>query len=140
MKKNKISQFIGRQISRLKVGQTYYAMGMYSISAIGILKIAFPQISIWTLMFLVPLMFVGSFFIGYIMDLSNITSLDHRKSLEMSHRYLTTVDNKDNDFRMLELEVKREWLESHRKNETLDPDILKKKYNEFLKKWSPPEK
>lgn len=140
MKKIKISQFIGRQLSRLKIGQGYYAMGMYSISAIGILKIAFPQISIWLfLWFLVPIMFVGAFVLGYAMDKSNVTTMDYHKSIEMTQRYLTKLDFKNNDFRMLQMEVMFEWMKSIQENKPLDLNILKEKYEEFIKKWNPPE-
>lgn len=140
IKKRKIAPFVGRQLSRLKIGQGYYAMGMYSISAIGILKIAFPQISIWLfLWYLVPIMFVGAFGLGYIMDKSNVTTMDYHKSVEMTQRYLTKLDYKNNDFRMLQMEVMFEWMKSIQENKQLDPNILKEKYEEFQEKYNPPE-
>ena len=138
MKRIKLSQFIGRQLSRLKIGQTYYAMGMYSISTIGILKIAFPDISIWTFLYLVPLMFICAFFIGYIMDETDVITMDYNKSVEMTQRYLTVPDNKNNDFRMLQMETMVKCFKALQENKPIDQDIYEEKYDEFLKKWNPP--
>lgn len=141
MKKIKISQFIGRQLSRLKIGQGYYAMGMYSISTVGILKIAFPQMSIWLFLWLlVPIMFVGAFVLGFFMDKSNVITMDYNKSIEMTQRYLTKLDFKNNEFQMLKMEVLFEWMTSIQEGKPLDLNILKEKYKEFLKNWNPPEK
>jgi len=136
-KKIKLSQFIGRQLSRLKMGQVYYVMGMYSITAVGILKVAFPQISIWTFILFIPFMFVGAFLIGFIADRSNVTTMDYQKTIEMTNRYLTILDFKNNDFRILQMETMFEWIKSLKENKPLDKNILNEKYKEFLNKWSP---
>ena len=140
MKKIKISQFIGRQLSRLKIGQGYYAMGMSSIATIGILKIAFPQISIWSFLWiLIPIMFGGTFALGYIMDKSNVITMDYNKSIEMTQRYLTKLDLKVIDFQTVQMKCFFEWFKAIQDNKPLDFEIFEKEYKKFLKRYSPPE-
>lgn len=138
-RKIKISRFVGRQLSRLKAGQTYYMIVVSTMTALGIINIAFPQIDTWILIILFPFILFGAFVIGYIMDKSNVTTMDYHKSIEMTQRYLTILDFKNNDFRMLQMEVLFEWMKSLKENNPLDLDILKEKYKEFLKKWNQPK-
>ena len=138
-KKIKISQFIGRQISRLKAGQSLYMIIISTFTALGILNIAFPEIDTWMMFTLFPLLFLGTFLIGYIMDKGNVTTMDYQKSIEMTQRYLTILDFKNNDFRMLQMEVLFEWMNSLKENKPLNLDILKEKYKVFLRKWNQPE-
>ena len=135
-KKLKIIEFIGRQLSRLKAGQTYYSMAMYSITAIGILKIAFPRISIWSFMFLIPIMFFSSIFIGYITDKTSITTVGFQKSIEMNHRFLNKADIKHNEFFILQMEVFFEWIKSIKENEPLDSNLLETKVKAYNDKWN----
>lgn len=138
MKRIKVSQFIGRQLSRLKAGQTYYMIGVSTMTALGIINLAFPRIDTWIIILLFPFLLFGAFIIGYIMDKSNVTTMDYHKSIEMTQRYLTILDHKNNDFRILQMEVLYDWFNSFQENKPVDPDILKEKYDEFLKKWNPP--
>ena len=140
MRKIKIAQFIGRQLSRLQLGQTYYILVMSTISALSLVSMAFTNVSLLVLIFLFPLILLGAFFVGYLLDKSNITSMDKRKTIEMTARYLNTVDHKNNDFRILQMESMFEWIKALQENKPPNPDILKEKYKEFLKKWNPPEK
>ncbi len=139
MKKIKISGFIGRQLSRLKMGLIYYAMGMSSITAIGILKIAFPQISIWMFILLIPFILFGAFLIGYIMDKSDIVAIDQQKTIEMAHRYLNINDFKSNEFRIVLMKAIFKWMESIQKGEPIDFKDLDTEYKKFVKKWDSPE-
>ncbi len=93
----KISQFIGRQLSRLKAGQTYYMIIISTITALGIVNLAFPEINIFLLILLFPCILFGAYILGYIMDKSNINTMDQLKTLEMAHRYLNTGDFKLNE-------------------------------------------
>ena len=139
MKKYKLSKFIGKQLSRLRVGQSYYVIVVSTITALGIINLAFPEINVLLLIILFPCIFFGTFFLGYIMDKSNIKALDYRKTTEMSARYLNASDLKNNDFRILQMEVMFEWLKSIQENKQLDFNILKEKYKRFFKEWSPPK-
>lgn len=139
MKKFKLSKFIGKQLSRLKVGQSYYTIVMTTITALSLVNLAFPNINILILIILFPSILLGAFIIGYCMDKWNINTMDYQKSVEMSQRYLTTSDFKNNDFRMLQMEVMFEWLKLIQENKPLDFDVLKEKYRIFFKKWSLPK-
>ena len=139
MKKNKLSEFIGKQLSRLKAGQTYYSIIVSSITAFSLVSFAFPEISIIFIVILFPCVLFCTFIIGYIMDKSNVVALDYRKTVEMSARYLNTSDFKNNDFRILQMEITFEWLKSIQENKPLDFNVLKEKYKNFLKKWNPPK-
>lgn len=138
MKKEKITDFIGKQLSRLKLGQTYYSIFTTTFTALGILILAFPQISIITLIWLFVFILIATFFIGYLMDVLNISTKDHMKSLDISLRYLNVSDSKNNDFRILMMETMGEWLQTIQNGKPIDKSILDEKYKKFQKKWSPP--
>jgi len=140
MKKIKTQQFIGRQLSRLKAGQSFYTIIIQTITALGIIKIALPEIDFWTLMVLFPVAISGAFMIGYFMDKGNVVTADHMKTLEMYHRYLSVADLKVFEFGLLQMDTMFEWFKSLQENKSLDADILKKKWKEYLIKWTPKEK
>ena len=108
----KIAQFIGRQLSRLKLGQTYYMIVVSTVSAFSLVSFAFPDINFLILIFMFPLFLIGAFFVGYLLDKSNVTSMDQMKTIEMTARYLNTVDYKNNDFRILQMKSIFRWMKS----------------------------
>lgn len=138
MKKISLSQFIGRQLSRLRAGQTYYAIVVSTITALGIVNLAFPQIDTLMLILLFPAILFGAFIIGYFMDKSNVNTMEHRKTIEMTHRYLTIADFKNNEFRMIMMKAMFCWLKSIQENKSLDFSEIEENYKKFLKKWNPP--
>lgn len=137
MKKIKLSQFIGRQLARLKAGQSYYLIFMGTITALSTFSFAF-QLNLWIILMLFPIALISVLFIGYFMDKKDIITIDHQKTIEMTHRYLTTLDFKNNEFRILMMECMFEGFKSLQENKPLNPDILKEKYKKFLNKWNPP--
>ena len=140
MKKMKMTNFIGRQLSRLKAGQSFYTIIIQTITALGIIKMALPGIDFWVLMTLFPFAISGAFMIGYFMDKGNVVTADHMKTLEMYHRYLSVADLKVFEFGLLQMDTMFEWFKSLQENKSLDADILKKKWKEYLIKWTPKEK
>jgi len=138
MKKIKTQQFIGRQLARLKAGQSLYSIIMITITAISVFSFAF-QINIWIICILFPIALFGAFYIGYIMDKKNIVTADHIKTLEMYHRYLSVADIKVFEFGLLQIEAIFEWLKSMQEDKPLDDNILKRKWEEYFKRWSPQE-
>lgn len=140
MKKIKLSQIIGRQLSRLKAGQSYYMIVISTITTLGIVNLAFPEINLLILIFLFPFALFGAYLIGYFLDKSNVVTMDQQKTIEMTHRYLTTADYKNNEFRLLQMETMFEWFKALQENKPPNPDILKERYKEFLKKWNPPNR
>lgn len=140
MKKIKIARFVGRQLSRLKAGQSYYSMGMFSLIAIGTLKAAFPRIDTLFIIILVISMLLGAIFIGYFMDKKNIITYDYKKSVEMNHRFLNKMDEKNNEFRIIQTRIMLNGFKAIQEGKPLDFDELEKEYKEYNEKWNPPEK
>ena len=139
MKKMKIQQFIGRQLARLKAGQSLYSIIIQTITVLGIIKMALPGIDFWTLGLLFPIAILGALMIGFFMDKSDVITADHMKTIEMTHRYLNTADFKTNEFRMVQMRAFFEWMKAIQNNEPMDFDKLNKEYNKFIKKWNPPK-
>ena len=139
IKKIKISQFIGKQLSRLKAGQTYYMIVISTITALGIVNIAFPEINTWILIILFPIILFGAFLIGYFMDKSNVVTMDQLKTIEMTHRYLNTSDFKGNEFRISLIKAIFKWMESIQKGEPIDFKEFNIAYDKFVKKWNLPK-
>ena len=134
-KKLKISQFVGRQLSRLKMGQTYYMIGVSTMTALGIVNLAFPAINTWIIILLFPVFLFSAYIIGLIMDKSNVTATDHMKTLEMTSRYINTADLKSYEFWMVVMNVFYSWMSSIQDGKPLDRDEINKEYIKFLKKW-----
>jgi len=70
MNKIKLSEFIGRQLSRLKAGQSYYMMFMATLTAVGVLKWALPELDFWWLIGLCFTALICAFIFGYIINLT----------------------------------------------------------------------
>lgn len=139
VKRVKSAHFIGRQLSRLKLGQSYYAIVVSSVSAISLISLAF-DITIWMVIITFPILLLGTFIIGYFMDIYNINTMDSLKANEISHRYLTTSDIKSQEFQLLQTEIVLEALKAIQEESQLDPKELLKKYNLYLRKWKSPYK
>ena len=137
VKKVKSAHFIGRQLSRLKLGQSYYAIVVSSVSAISLISLAF-EITIWMLILAFPIMLLGTFIIGYFMDIYNINTMDSLKANEIGHRYLTTSDMKGQEFQLLQTEIVLEALKAIQEERQLDPKDLLKKYDLYFRKWKSP--
>ena len=139
VKRVKSAHFIGRQLSRLKLGQSYYSIVVSSVSAISLISLAF-EITIWMLILAFPILLVGAFVIGYFMDIYNINTMDKLKANEISHRYLTTSDMKGQEFQLLQTEIVLEALKAIQEERELDPKDLLKKYDLYFRKWKSPYK
>ena len=137
IKRVKSAHFIGRQLSRLKLGQSYYAIAVSTVSAISLISLAF-EISFWMLILIFPVLLLGAFVIGYFMDIYNINTMDSLKSNEIGNRYLTTSDLKSQEFQLLQTEIVLEALKAIQEERQLDPKDLLKKYNLYFRKWKSP--
>ena len=104
IKKVRSAYFIGRQLSRLKMGQSYYSIAVSTVSAISLISLAF-EISFWMLIIFFPILLLGTFLIGYFMDIYNINTMDKLKANEIGNRYLTTSDLKSQEFQILQTEI-----------------------------------
>ncbi len=139
VKRVKSAHFIGRQLSRLKLGQSYYTIIVSSVSAISLISLAF-DITIWMLIFAFPILLLGTFIIGYFMDIYNINTMDKLKANEIGNRYLTTSDMKGQEFQLLQTEIVLEALKAIQEERQLDPKDLLKKYDLYFRKWKSPYK
>lgn len=139
IKRVKSAHFIGRQLSRLKLGQSYYAIIVSSVSAISLISLAF-EITIWMLILAFPILLLSTFVIGYFMDIYNINTMDSLKANEIGQRYLTTSDMKGQEFQLLQTEIVLEALKAIQEERELDPKDLLKKYDLYFRKWKSPYK
>ena len=137
IKRVRSAHFIGRQLSRLKLGQSYYSIAVSTVSAISLISLAF-NITIWMLIIFFPILLIGTFIIGYFMDIYNINTMDRLKSDEIGNRYLTTGDLKSQEFQLLQTEIVLEALKAIQEDQQLDPKDLLKKYDLYFRKWKSP--
>jgi len=137
VKRVKSAHFIGRQLSRLKLGQSYYAIAVSSVSAISLISLAF-EINFWMLIVIFPVLLLGTFVIGYFMDIYNINTMDKLKANEIGNRFLTTSDLKSQEFQLLQTEIVLEALKAIQEERQLDPKDLLKKYDLYYRKWKSP--
>ena len=137
VKRVKSAHFIGRQLSRLKLGQSYYTIVVTSVSAISLISLAF-EISFWMLIVIFPVLLLGTFVIGYFMDIYNINTMDKLKANEIGNRFLTTSDLKSQEFQLLQTEIVLEALKAIQEERQLDPKDLLKKYDLYYRKWKSP--
>jgi uncharacterized BrkB/YihY/UPF0761 family membrane protein len=138
IKRVKTAQFIGRQLSRLKMGQSYYSIAVSTVSAISLISLAF-KITFWMLIAIFPILLIGAFVIGYFLDIYNINTMDTLKSNEISHRFLTTADIKNQEFQLLQTEIILDAIQAIQDNKKLDPEDLLKKYRNYYEKWKSPD-
>jgi len=138
VKRVKTAQFIGRQLSRLKMGQSYYSIAVSTVSAISLISLAF-RITFWMLIIIFPFLLLGAFIIGYFLDIYNINTMDILKSNEITHRFLTTSDIKTQEFQLLQTEIILEAIKAIQENKKLDPNDLLKKYENYYRKWKSPD-
>jgi len=139
VKRVKSAHFIGRQLSRLKLGQSYYSIVVSSVSAISLISLAF-DVTIWMLIITFPILLLGTFVIGYFMDIYNINTMDKLKANEIGNRYLNTSDMKGQEFQLLQTEIVLEALKAIQEERQLDPKDLLKKYDLYYRKWKAPYK
>ena len=138
IKRVKSAQFIGKQLSRLKMGQSYYSIAVSTVSAISLISLAF-RITFWMLIIVFPFLLLGAFIVGYFLDIYNINTMDTLKSNEITHRFLTTSDMKTQEFQLLQTEIILEAIKAIQENKKLDPNDLLKKYDNYYKKWRSPD-
>ncbi|KKM97559.1 hypothetical protein LCGC14_1166820 [marine sediment metagenome] len=135
IKRIKSSSFLGKQLSRLRMGQSYYTIITSTISAIALVSLAF-HINIWITILTFPLLLVITFAIGYYLDIRNVRSIDSLKSIEMTQRFLNKGDLKSQEFQIMQTAI---IIEAIRKGKDFDPKILWERYEEYKKKWKSPQ-
>ncbi|MGV9173786.1 MAG: hypothetical protein ACOC44_18355 [Promethearchaeia archaeon] len=111
IKRLKSSQFLGKQLSRLKMGQSYNSTLTSTISAISLASIAF-QIDFLLLLLIFPVL------------------------LLFTHRFLNTNDIKSQEFQLL---VAQMLIEAFKNGEDFDTEKMFDKYQDYKKRWRSPE-
>ena len=132
------SKFIGQQLSRLRMGQSYYSLFIASLNAVMLVKIAYPLIEVEILIAIIPFLLLATVFLGYFLDRHNINSLDTLKSNEMAHRFLNTGDFKSQEFQLLQTKILLEALNSLKEGKNIEFGEIEEKYNNYVKKWKSP--
>ena len=132
------AKFIGQQLSRLRMGQSYYSLFIASLNAVMLVKIAYPLIEVEILIAVIPFLLLATVFLGYFLDRHNINSLDTLKSNEMAHRFLNTGDYKNQEFKLLQTKILLEALNSLKEGKKVEFSEVEEKYNNYVKKWKPP--
>lgn len=138
LKKIFSSKFIGQQLSRLRMGQSYYSLFIASINAVMLVKIAYPVIEIKFILVIVPFLLLATVFIGYFLDRHNINSQDSLKSNEMTHRFLNTGDYKNQEFQLMQTKILLEALNSLKEGKKVEFAEIEEQYNKYVKKWKSP--
>ena len=133
----KSSPFMGRQLSRIKLGQSYYAIIISTVNAISLVSLAF-SLSAWYMILTFPLLLMGAFGIGFYLDKYNITSEDALKSNEMINRFLNTGDIKNQEFQLLQTTLLLQALSARSREDEFDAEKeLEDAYRQYLEKWKP---
>jgi hypothetical protein len=138
LKKWTRSQFLGRQLSRLRNAQTYYAIIVSTINAISLISLAF-HVEFWVLLALFPVLLGATLWVGLYMDTHGIIAQDSLKTAEMANRFLNTGDVKAQEFQLLQTEILLEALQALQDKRSIDATALRQKYETYLKKWKSPE-
>lgn len=128
--------FIGRQLSRLKTGQSYYTIIMTTINAISLVSMAFEIDFIWLLLFFPGVIF-ATYLLGLFMDKRNIVSDDSVKANDMTNRFLNIADIKYQEFQLVQFSALLDALQSIQENKKVDKEKLLEYYSHYLDKWKP---
>ena len=132
------AKFIGQQLSRLRMGQSYYSLFIASVNAVMLVKIAYPAIEIEIILVILPFLLLATVFVGYFLDRHNINSMDTLKSNEMAHRFLNTGDFKNQEFQILQTKIILEALNSLKDGKNIEFGEIEEKYDNYVKKWKSP--
>ena len=135
--KIRTSNFIGKQLSRFKMGMSYYTLAMSTITAAMLLKTNYDIQLEWIIAIL-PLLFIATIFLGYLLDTLNINTQDLRKSNEMTHRFLLKSDLKSQEFQLMQTRFLVEALQAMKEGKTIDSSVLDEKYAQYQKDWNAP--
>ena len=134
--KMKISNFIGRQFSRLKMGMSYILLIVSTITAMSLINLAFPEIDTWMIFMLFPFVIFGSVFLGYIMDKTNVSVIDTMKTLDMTARFINVADLKSYEFWRVNMIFTFKLVKSIMDGKEISFDEWENEYQKFIKKWS----
>ncbi len=132
------AQFLGRQLSRLRNAQVYYAIIMSTINAISLISLAF-HVEFWVLVVLFPFIIGATLWVGFYMDKHDIITQDSLKTADMANRFLNTGDVKAQEFQLLQTEILLDALQALQDKRPIDAAALRQKYETYIQKWKSPD-
>ncbi len=133
------SNYIGKQISRFKLGMSYLTLAMTSLTALMMVKNVYPDIQLEWIILLVPFLILGTIMAGYFLDRWNISTQDQRKSNEMTHRFLLTSDMKSQQFALTQTRMLLLAMKNMKEGTEVDIDDIMTSYEDYLQKWKSPD-
>lgn len=133
------SAFIGKNLSRFKMGMAYYTLLMSTITAAMTFKESYYSVDLTIIILAIPVLLILTVVLGYILDIMNINTQDQRKSNEMAHRFLMKSDIKTQEFEILKMKVLLDALQSVKDGKDVNFSQLEENYKEYQKKWKSPD-
>ena len=119
------------------MGMGYYTLAMSTITAAMLLKTNY-DIEIEWIIAVIPILFLATILLGYLLDTLNINTQDNRKSNEMTHRFLLKSDLKSQEFQLMQTRFLIEALQAMKEGKDIDLSILDEKYLQYQKNWKAP--
>lgn len=138
IKNIKNSNFIGQQLSRFRMAMSYYSMAMTTLSAIMLVKTAYPSIQLEWIILAAPIPVILTLFLGYFMDKHNINTMDTLKSIEMSNRFLNLGDIKNQEFQMMQTRLLMQAFQAMKEGKDIDITSVQQTYQNYVNKWKSP--
>lgn len=133
--------FLGRQLSRLKMGQNYFAIVSTAVSTVSLIIIALSvlevKVTFTTMIVLIIILLFSAFVMGYLLDVRNINTMDNIEAVDRLHRFINMADLKTQEFNRLQTETLLEALYAMQNKEPINVKLLEEKYKKYLKKWEP---
>ena len=134
------SSFIGKQLTRFKLGMSYYTLLMSTISAAMLFKQTYGFVELEIIIAIIPFLILFTILIGYILDKSNINSQESLKANEMTHRFLLTSDLKGQAFQLMQTKALIKALEDMKNGKSLNLENIDSEYKKYMKQWMSPDK
>jgi hypothetical protein len=120
------------------MGMGYYSMMMSTITAMMVLKTAYPIIQFEWIVLASPIPILLTLYIGYFLDKKNINTMDMMKSNEMANRFIMTSDLKAQEFQLLQTKVLLQAMTQLKAGQPVDMNLLDKEYQAYVEKWKSP--
>lgn len=137
LKKIFTSEFLGKQVSRLKQAQNYYSLIMSSVSTLSLLRLAFTgDIPFTIIVLIIPTSLIATYFIGYYLDVKNVLSIDTLKTNEINQRFLNTTDIKTQEFQIINTITLLKGLKQLNTDGNININTLLEEFREYYDKWN----
>ncbi|MHA1584094.1 MAG: hypothetical protein ACTSWL_02475 [Promethearchaeota archaeon] len=139
LEKVKKSDYVGKNLSRFKMGMSYYTLFMSTVTAAMTMKFVYEDIQLEWIILAVPVLLIGTVFLGYFLDRMNVSTQDQRKSNEMTHRFLLTSDLKSQQFQMMQTQILLQAMQDLKNGNDVRLKSLEDAYKKYRENWKAPE-